>query len=86
MTTQWGTNYSCEILGQCIVCWPMVFQLNEGMCDMFTVKFTLANGYLITRVGVTLDELPYVIDSVKRDCQHTKIKNVVLLPLGGLLL
>jgi hypothetical protein len=63
----------------------MVFQLNEGMCDMFTVRFTLTNGYLVTRVGVTLDELPYSIDSVKRDCHPIKIKDIMLLPLGGVL-
>lgn len=52
---------------------------------MFTVKFTFTNGYRMTRVAVTLDELPYLIDCVKRDCQHTKIKDVVLTPFGGVL-
>jgi hypothetical protein len=51
---------------------------------MFTVRFTLSNGCLETRVGVTLDELPYVIDSVKRDCpNHLKIVSLTLMPVGG---
>ena len=50
---------------------------------MFTVRFKLSNGHFVTRVGVTLDELPYSIDSLKRDCHPIKIKDIVLIPVGG---
>jgi hypothetical protein len=53
------------------------------MCDMFTVRFTFSDFTSATRVGVTLDELPYVIDSMKRDVYGLKIVSLTLLPVGG---
>ena len=60
-----------------------MYQFNEGMCDMFTVRFTFSDFTSATRVGVTLDELPYVIDSMKRDVYGLKIVSLTLLPVGG---
>ena len=50
---------------------------------MFTVRFTFSDLTYVTRVGVTLDELPYVIDSMKRDVRGLEIRMIALLPVGG---
>jgi len=50
---------------------------------MFTVRFTFSDLTYATRVGVTLDELPFVIEIVKRDVRGLEIKMIALLPVGG---
>ena len=50
---------------------------------MFTVRFTFSDFTSAIRVGVTLDELPYVIDSMKRDVYGLKIVSLTMLPVGG---